>query len=315
MKKFTLVAAAVMTAVAAQAQYTVNPSTEEVIKGGVSSVDYIVLSEGAIADFQKADAKVTYIGPSPEEGRNLWYWSGLTPGDDSFPRVDMEEGGYTSVEVTPTEGWSGAGFAIDAPGVNIGHFDDNTMFHIGYMTPTGNAPASIAIILLDGKKTVNGTEVVSSPAKIALGDSFNDNGIIFPSVGPKANDDWQGVEISLANLKKLWPTFDLKNKDAWEGNIMSFLGGGVQGQTFAFDAMYFYNRASEAGIDAVEGEAVDFVVTANTVNVKGANGIQLYNIAGQLVKATEGTTLGIDNLAKGVYVAMAAGKTRKIAVK
>ena len=47
----------------------------------------------------------------------------------------------------------------------------------------------------------------------------------------------------------------------------------------------------------------------------GANGIQLYNIAGQLVKATEGTTLGLDNLAKGVYVAKAANKTRKIVVK
>lgn len=315
MKKFTLVAAAVMTAIAAQAQYTVNPSTAEVIKGGVSSVDYIILSEAAIADFQKSGAKMNYVGPSPDEGRNLWYWSGLVAGDESNPRVDMEEGGYTSVEVAPTEGWSGAGFAIAEPGVNISHMDDNTIFHLGYMTPTGNAPASIAIILLDGKKTVNGVETISSPAKFALGEAFNDNGVIFPSVAPKATDDWQGIEITLANLKKIWPTFDLKNKDAWEGNIMSFLGGAVKGQTFAFDAVYFYNRSSEAGIDMVEGETAEFVVTANTVNVQGANGIQLYNIAGQLVKATEGTTLGIDNLATGVYVAKAANKTCKIVVK
>lgn len=313
MKKFTLIAAAVMTAVAAQAQYTVNPSTEEVIKGGVSTVDYIVLSDGAIADFQKAGAKMNYVGPSPEEGRNLWYWESGTgnftfaPGDESYPRVDMEEGGYISVAVT-SFGWSGAGLNVAADnGIDVSNLDENSMFHIAYMTPTNNGPASIAVILFDGTG--------SAPAKFAIGDAFNDNGTIFPSVGPKINDDWQGVEISLGNLKKLWPTFDLQNKSKWDGNLFSWLGGGVQGQTMAFDAVYFYNRASEAGIDAVEGEAVDFVVTANTVNVMGANGIRLYNLAGQLVKATEGSTLGIDNLAKGVYVAQAAGKTSKIVVK
>ncbi len=309
MKKFTLIAAAVMTAVAAQAQYTVNPSTAEVIKGGVSSVDYIILSEGAIAEFQKAGAKMNYVGPSPDEGRNLWYWAGFAPADESYPRVDQEEGGYASVEVTGDAGWSGAGFAIDNPGVNLSHMDDNTIFHLGYMSPTGNAPASIAVIVLDGG------DFGSKPAKFALGEAFNDNGTIFPAVGPKANDEWQGIEISLANLKKLWPDFSLNNKAAWQGNIMSWLGGNVKGQTMAFDAAYFYNRGSEAGVDTVEGEAAEFVVTANTVNVAGANGISLYNIAGQLVKATEGTTLGLDNLAKGVYVAKAANKTRKIVVR
>lgn len=315
MKKFTLVAAAVVAAVAAQAQYTVNPSTEEVLKGGVSSVDYLVLSEGAIADFTKAGAKVTYVGPSAEDGRNLWYWSGFTAGDESFPRVDMEEGGYISVEVTPTEGWSGAGINIAKDnGVNFSNFDDNTMFHMAYMTPSGNGPASIAVILLDNGAPTDGS-TPSQPVKFALGDAFNDNGAIFPSVGPKITDDWQGIEISLGNLKKLWPTFNLDNKAAWCGNIFSWLGGAVKGQTMAFDAVYFYNRGTQAGVEAVEGEAADFVVTANTVNVMGANGIQLYNIAGQLVKATEGTTLGLDNLAKGVYVAKAANKTRKIVVK
>lgn len=308
MKKFTLVAAAVFAAVAAQAQYTINPSTEEVVKGGVSSVDYIVLSDGAVAELTKAGAQMNFIGPDPANGRNLWYWSGLVPADESNPRVDMEEGGYVSVEVTAEEGWSGAGFAVAAPGINISDLNEESIFHLAYMTPTNNAPASVAVILLDG------ADKGSQPAKFALGDAFNDNGIIFPSLGPSLTDEWQGIEISLANLKKLWPTFDLQNKAAWEGNVMSWLGGGVKGKTIAFDAMYFYNRGG-AGIDVVEGDAAQFVVTANTVSVMGANGIQLYNIAGQLVKATEGTTVGIDSLAKGVYIVKAANMTKKIIVK
>ena len=316
MKKFTLIAAAGVLALGAQAQYQVNPSTSVVKAQNPSTVDYIILSEGGIAELTNAGAKMTYIRPSAEEGRNLWYWAGLAPGDESYPRVDMEEGGYASLTVTGDAGWSGGGFAIDGPksetvgtGVNLSHFDDNTRFHLAYFTPSGNAPASIALIILDDGK--NG----SDPAKVALGTAFDDNGVIFPTIGAKATDEWQGIDISLGDLKKTWPSFNLANKDAWGGNILSFLAGNVAGTTFAFDACYFYN-AGEAGInDLVADSNVAFIVTDKTINVAGANGIKLYNIAGQLVKSTEGTTLGLDNLAKGIYVANAAGQSRKVVVK
>lgn len=316
MKKFTLIAAASVLALGAQAQYQVDPSTSVVKAQKPSTVDYIILSDGGIAELTAAGAKMTYVGPSPEEGRNLWYWAGLAPGDESYPRVDMEEGGYASLSVTGDAGWSGGGFAIDGPnsdtkgaGVDLSHFDDNTRFHIAYFSPSGNAPASIALIILD-----DGAHG-SNPAKVALGGAFDDNGVIFPSIGAKANDDWQGVDISLGDLKKVWPTFNLANESAWGGNILSFLAGNVAGTTFAFDACYFYN-VGEAGIsDIVADSNVTFVVTENTINVAGANGIKLYNMAGQLVKSTEGTTLGLTNLAKGIYVANAAGQSRKVVVK
>lgn len=310
MKKFTLIAAAAFMAMAANAQYTCEPGVEDVLKKKPTNVDYIVLSDEAIAAFTKAGAKMQYIGPNPDEGRNLWYWNGFNPGSDSYPRVDFDEGGYTSVEVNGEQGWSGAGYNIAAPGVNLSHFNENTIFHLAYFSPTNNAPASIACIVLDDE--ANG----SAPAKFALGDAFNDNGAIFPAIGPKAGDDWQGLEISLGQLKKLWPTFNLANAAAWGGNIFSFLGGAVAGQTFAFDAVYFYTPAGEGSINEVEaGANVEFIVTPNTVNVAGANGIVLYNISGAVVKSTEGTTLGINGLPAGVYVAKAAGKTCKVVVK
>ncbi|MCX4330975.1 MAG: T9SS type A sorting domain-containing protein [Muribaculaceae bacterium] len=316
MKKITLFAAVACMALAAQAQYTCDPGMDYVKNKGPKSVDYIILADEAVAEFTAAGAKVQYVGPSAEEGRNLWYWAGFNPADDTFPRVDMHDGGYTSVEVQGTAGWSGAGFAINCPksevpgpGVNLSHFTDETMFHIAYFSPTANAPVSVGCILLDGG------DFGSNPAKFALGDSFDDNGVIYPTIGPKAGDDWAGIEISLGSLKKIWPAFSLANANTWGGNIFAWLAGNVAGQTIAFDAMYFYST-EEAGINETGVEKnVGFVITDQTVNAMGANGIVLYNMAGQVVKSSNGTTLGLNGLTAGIYVAKAAGKTCKVIVK
>lgn len=309
MKKATLVAAAGLMALAAQAQYTCDPSTSVVAAQAPKTVDYVILSDNGVAELEKAGATVNYIGPAAELDRNLWYWDGLNPGDESFPRVDMEEGGYVSVEVTGTAGWSGAGFAVGAPGIDISTFNDDTHFHMAYMSPSGNGPASIAIILLDK------SEFNSIPAKVALGDPYNDNGNIYPSIAPKITDDWQGVDITFSQLKKIYPSFSPDHLSAWEGNLMSWLSGNVAGQTLAFDAMYFYNT-NGSGVDAISADSdVDFILTGNTINVMGANGIQLYNLGGQLVKATEGTTLGLTSLQPGVYVAKSANKVKKVVVR
>ncbi len=153
------------------------------------------------------------------------------------------------------------------------------------------------------------------PAKFAVGTAFNDNGNIFPTIGLAINDDWQGIDISFADLKKIYPSFSPAHLEGWEGNLLSWLGGGVAGQTMAFDAVYFYSTES-AGIDAVDVVSdIDFVVTENTVNVNGANGMVLYNLTGKAVKSTNGTVLGINDLTAGVYVVKSGNKARKIVVR
>lgn len=309
MKKFTLVAAASIVAIAAQAQYTCDPSTSVVSAQKPKTVEYITLSDAAIAELKTAGAAVTYVGPDANEGRNLWYWEEtVIPADETYPRVDMEEGGYISVEVT-NKGWSGAGLAVDAPGLDLTMFNDNTHFHLAYMTPTDNGPASIALIIVDN------TSGGSLPAKVALGSAFDDGGAIYPTIAPKVNDDWQGIDITFADLKKFYPTFAPNGLNGWTGNLLSFLGGGVAGTTFAFDAVYFYNM-DDAGVEKVMAEeGMDFVVTDKTINVNGAAGINLYNVNGQLVKATAGCTLGLNNLERGIYVAQCGNKVRKIVVR
>ncbi|MDO4319126.1 MAG: T9SS type A sorting domain-containing protein [Bacteroidales bacterium] len=306
MKKITLLASMAMVAAAASAQYACDPSAATVLaKGKVTELGVIGLSEASQAEFK--DATVYQYGPD-NDTRNLWFWDNtLSAGDSSYPGVDDQVDGYVSA-VVGSAGWSGAGYNEGAPGVNTSWWNANTRFHLAYMT-SGTAPASIAIIIADGE-----SDCGSVPAKIALGDAYVDNGATYPAVAPKASDDWQGIDISFADLKKLWPSFDFKAIDNWTGNIMSFLGGGVSGQTFAFDAIYFYQLEGGDGIADAVNDA-EWVITDNTINVAGAQGIELFDLSGKLVKSTAGTTLGISNVAGGLYIAKAGNAVRKVAVK
>lgn len=311
MKKiFTL---ALMTAAiaTASAQYDINPSTSTVAeKGGFNFVDYIILSDAGVAELEKAGGKITYIGPNPDAGFNLWIWDNTFMGIAGGPRVDMEEGDAISLEVGAV-GWSGAGFDCQGDGVNTAKWDAKTRLHIAYQTPTGNAPASIAFIFMDGKALAEDglTDLVSAPAKIAVGTPFEDNGAVYPAVGPAATDEWQAIDLSLGDIKKLYPSFDPVLNQYWKGNILSFLAGGVQGKTIALDAMYVYGMTAGAGVEGVEAEA-NFVMGNKTLNSTVA-GIAIYDLQGRLVKSTAGTVLGIENLAAGVYVAKSGNKTMK----
>lgn len=311
MKKFFTLAIAVATIgmASAQSTFTCNPSTAEVIKKGVATVDYLVLSDAAIADFREAGATVTYIGANGEN-ENLYIWEDTMTGYTSNNLgVDEEEVEYPAIEVT-NKGWSGAGYNSkeDGPGLNFSHFNDETRFHLAYMTPSGTAPASVAIILL------NGDEKPSNPGSFALGAAFDDNGVIYNPIAPVATEEWQGIDLSLGDVKKLFPDFNYIPSAHWTGNVMSWLAGGVAGRTIAFDTVYFYNTTdNDSGVAGVEADAT-LVITENTINSTVA-GIEVYNMQGAAVKSVAGTVCGINNLAAGVYVAKSGNVVKKFIVK
>lgn len=308
MKKATLLALAAMTAVAASAQYTVDPTIATVLEGGkVGSVEYIALDEASVKAFENQGATCTLAGPNGQgdgNTQNLWVWDNtFTAGDSSLPGVGMHFDGYASFTVG-TAGWSGAGYNInDEGGLNTTVWNDETHFHLAYMSPATVCP-SVGLIIADG------TDWGSVPAKISLGTAFDDNGTVMPIAGPKPTDEWQCIDITFADLKKLWSAFDYKAVEKWHGNIMSFLCGGTTGQTIAFDAVYFYNYGT-AGLDNVEA-ATPWVVTSRTINVAGAQGIELFDITGKTVKVSDGAVLGIEELPAGIYVARAGKQIRKI---
>lgn len=301
-----------MVAAAASAQYTCDPTVETVLeKGKVATVGYIALDDEALGKLTAQGATATLWGPNSDDmsgNQNLYVWDGtMTGGDSSYPGVGDQVSGYASF-VVANVGWSGAGYNIakDTEGINTTWWNDETHFHLAYMT-SGTAPASIALIM--GDKDGSNT-----PAKICLGDVFVDNGVAFTAVGPKAADDWNGIDITFGTLKKLFPAFQYQAVSNWTGNLLSFLAGGVSGTTFAFDAVYFYQVATD-GVADVMNDAAEWVITDNTINVMGANGIQLFDLSGKLVKATAGTTLGISNVNAGLYIAKAGNSVRKVVVK
>lgn len=310
MKKFTFFAIAALTAMAANAQYTVSPETSVVAAQKPATVAWIVLDQVGQNELTAAGSKLINLAPD-DVNKFFYIWDGtLLAGDGSYPGVDEGEDGYLSL-VVGNVGWSGGGYFISADaGVDLSFFNDETRFHVAYYTPSDNGPASLALILCDGDNPGG------SPAKVAVGSSFNDGGAIYPTIGPGLNDDWQGVDISFADLKKMYPSFTLaSDMTNWQGNILSILGGGVAGQTFALDTVYFYNLDDDSGVDSIAADNLSFVVTSKTINLNGGNGIELYDLTGKQVKKTSGCVLGLNGLNAGVYVAKSGKLVQKVIVK
>ena len=310
MKKFTLFAAFAALAMSASAQYTTETpyADQSVVAGETQIFDVILGAEDVINGIKGAGQKVNDWRVNDVD-RFLYVWDNtFTGGDGSYPGVgynDMQFDGYSSLNVGNV-GWSGAGFFFsEAAGTNTKHWNENTKFHIAVRT-TSVAPSSVALILCDGDPAG------SSPAKVALGESFNDGGAIYPTIGPKLSDEWMGIDISFADLKKFYPTFAWVNVEGWQGNIVSILGGGVEGQNISLDCMYFHTpEDAEGGVGSVNDDA-NFVVTGNTVNVANGNGIHLYDLSGRMLKSVNGTTLGIDDLGNGVFVVKSGNSVKKI---
>ncbi len=303
MKKFTLLAAMAVMAFGANAQ-NVDPVLSTVLnEGKVASVQTIILDQASVAALTLQGADIQDFGPNDVD-RFLYVWEGtFVAGESNIPGVGFHTDGYTSL-IVADKGWSGAGFHINkgVQGNSTMSWNENTRIHVAYASPTTACPSAYILI--------NDQDGVNTPATMSLGASFDGA----PVIGAAPNDDWQGIDLSFADVKKLCPTFDWRNTQDWTGNIFVFGAGGVQGVSIAFDAVYFYNLASN-GIAAIEGDNAAWVVTENTVNLNGANGIELYDLSGKLVKSTAGSTLGINNLGAGLYIAKGANTACKVLVK
>ena len=309
MKNLTLLAAMAVCGVGiANAQYVGDPALSKTTSTG-NLYDVILLDNASIESL-KTSGKTVQDLRTDGVNRFLYVWENtFVAGNGSYPGVDMQMDGYTSFDVTNV-GWSGAGFCIVNAAADLRHFTDDTHFHCGLRTTNGLRNA--ALIIGDGY--VWGDNNKWSPAKISVGsEAFVDNGTAFPLVGNfNADGEWVAVDITLGQLKKLWPDFNYK-AGGFGGNILSFLAGGVSGKNISIDAVYFYTP----GEGAVEGIAADadIIVTARTINAAGAEEIALYNLAGQLVKKVNSSVMGVENVAAGAYIVKAGNAVKKVVLK
>lgn len=257
--------------------------------------------------------------------RNWFVWDNtMVAGDGSYPGVDMQTGGYISQEVGSI-GWSGAGFSVEGDGMDLRTINDETHFHMGIRSD--NAPASLAVVICDGdtwatQESCSADAAGSSkcgPAKIAIGDNFNDNGATYTSVGKFDTDgEWVAIDITFGDLKRLYPAFDF-HPGFFRGNIFSVLAGGVQGKSFNLDAIYLYQAKGSGSVNSIAADANDIqiMVTAKTINVLGNDnaGFELYNISGQLVKRASTSIMGCEDLNNGVYIVKTGNVAKKVILK
>lgn len=305
MKKFYLAAIAAVAAFGANAQFVAEtPYVDASVKEGNQIFDMFIACDDVMQNLKNAGKTVNDYRVD-DVTRFFYIWEGtFNAGDGSYPGVGfngLSSEGYTALTVANV-GWSGAGLNVNkGAGIDLSHWNDQTRFHLAYMS-FGTAPESVALI-------INNEDDFNKTANVSLGTPFNDNGTICPTVAPAPNDDWQAVDISFADLKKVYSGFDFRQSKEWTGNMISVLAGGVAGRSISMDACYFYT----SGDSAVEGIAEDaeLIITANTVNSTVA-GIEIFDLSGKLVKASATTVLGINDLAKGVYVVKAGNKTQKI---
>lgn len=309
MKKLTLLAAMAVAGISvANAQYVVDPSLS---KTNGAKYDAILLDQASIDGLTNSGKVVQDLRPD-DTTKFLYVWDGtFVAGDGSYPGVDMQMDGYTSLDVASV-GWSGASFCMVSTPAKLSHISDDTHLHIGFRST--NKPTSVAFIVFDGYDY--GVDANKwSPAKFSVGSTaFNDNGTVFPLVGNfDAGGDWAAVDITLGQLKKLWPAFSYKQAD-FGGNILAFLAGGVTGTNICLDAVYFYSPEGGA-VDTLGANNTEIVVTSRTISAPQAKGISLYNTTGQLVKEVKTSIMGIEGLASGVYVVRAGNAVKKVVLK
>ena len=316
MKKMTLLAAMAVCGMGAMnAQYIVEPGIERTTSTG-AIYDVVVLNDATIAELQQAGKTVNDLRVDEtnvctdvwEKGETLQGGSAIGPG------VDGNMDGYPSW-IVGNAGWSGGGLRMVA-GYNMdcSHFTDDTHFHCAIKAGGSGLPASLALIVLDDK--TDGF----LPAKIAVGTAFNDGGAIYPTVGSiPEGGDWAAVDITFGDLKRFYPTFSYsttsKFASSTQGYVISYLGGSVAGQGFDLDAVYFYTPAN-GSVEGVAADEVDILVSDKTVSVLGGkDGIELYNISGQLVKKVANTVMGIEDLNAGIYVVKAGNAVKKVVIR
>ena len=318
MKKLTLLAAMAAAVLSANAQYsTTDAGIQPVLDKGAEAAEFyaFLLDAGTVQQLKNA-GKTVHEYFTDDVTRFLYVWEGtFVAGDGTAPGVDFQADGYTSLTVANGTTWSGAGFNQNkgTEGMDFSGLSDATRLHLAYMAPS-NPIKSVGMTLLD-KDKIDKDDAGNTPAPFSIGGAFVDNGQTWPSVAPAPTDEWQAVDMSFGDLKKLFPAFQLQAVKGWTGNYMAFLGGAVAGTNICFDAFYFYQPKGESGISSIEMGNSDIVITGKTVNASGAKRIEIFDLAGKSVKAANASVLGLNDIPAGLYIVKADNAVAKVVVK
>ena len=228
-----------------------------------------------------SDDQYVYIGPDADNGRNLWMWNGFDFPTTSNVNSFGIPGGYTSVQVTGKDGWSGLGYNIAAANpVDLSGITSDYTFHIAL---NSKGKDSFDFYLTDGK---------GKEAHLVFGDAaFGDND---PVANFNRDGEWYNIDIPMSYLEDNFG-FSFKGADKYaDKNILCLLAGGNAGFTIDYDAVFFYGpKNSATGIKDI---------TTTTQN--GA--AEYYTVDGKKVSEAQAKAI------KGIYIMKQNGAAKKI---
>lgn len=192
--------------------------------------------------------------------------------------------------------WAGGGFNTGVR--DLSKIDESFYFH---MALKSEDTQSFQLIITGSK---------DKEANLVFGDAPMDN--IQPFDNFTRDGEWHAIDISVKELMEY----------GWEaGQIdyspFSYLLGDTPGVELCMDAIFYYQLKEDSGVSAVESNQPQLLIGEKTISLLGATvgGIELYDISGKLVKSTQETVIGTENLNKGVYVVKAGTVVKKVFVK
>lgn len=252
----------------------------------------------------KINSKVVADFRPNQSTNNLYIWADTyTPenvtGLNSFGDANVS---WVSLIVN-TVGWSGAGFhstntALLDKLATVTANPENYFLHFAVKS-SDNA---CHLFGMDGQSNI----------KFSIGPTpFIDNGVSTPTITNFPRDgEWHTIEIPMTTLKQMGLSYSTNNMDS--KNVFWLLSGGVPGVKLELDAIFIYEKKLNTAIDN-ESVSDNFIVTPKTLCLPNASEpLELYNAMGIKIKSTHESTIGIDNLAKGIYIVRSGKNTIKI---
>ena len=346
MKKFTLAIATMCTfgaALSADAQETyvvedpsIDPTIAVCAEGGI--YDVFALGDAAMEKLA-ANSKIKVndyrvatdgVGSSHYPGGNAGWAS-----DDDYAAVPVPADGRCFDGMVVNGGWYQwwSGFYMTRKSdTNLTHVNENSHLHIAfYLASEVKAPSvSVQWFKHDGN---DGT----APAFAITDDIVNNKQ---PVVAPALKTgEWMAVDITLGKVAELMKDeFDVEMDytrltDDWQGEAVAInlpdgqdrsneghpeasLGDGAK---VFVDGAYVYTPSGSAGITGIENgiNNVEIFVSDKTISALGSDNapMQLYNLAGAMVRESATAVIGLEGLTPGVYVVKTAGAVKKVIIR
>lgn len=210
--------------------------------------------------------------------------------------------------------------------VNLSHVNADTRVHFALKLYRDGQelPQPINVTLLR-----NGDDDLTAPCFSIVADDFTGTAP-YPIITGLKNGQWLAVDISLRELDEAMQTMSNGEKyidysrfsEAYTGKVYDVhipmnMDNATVNNHMATDGIYLYTPQDNhpSGVESVIARESETHVTVNggVISVKGAAGMEVYNMAGAKVAATNSNCITVENV--GVYLVKTAGAIYKVIVK